>query len=65
MSREGVSARLRKVAELLAARGFVPKGTDMGAAAVTRRLQTMAALSDMCARLGRAILVGRDGVRNR
>jgi hypothetical protein len=55
-----VSARLRTVAELLSARGFVPKGVDMSAAAVTLRLRTLATLSDMCARLGRATLVRRD-----
>jgi hypothetical protein len=60
MSPEAVSARLREVADLLDARGFVHKGVEMSAAAVTQRLRTMAALSDMCARLGKAALVRRD-----
>lgn len=57
MSPPAVSARLREVAVLLEARGFVRKGVDMCAAAVTARLQTMATLSDMCVRLGRATLL--------
>jgi len=56
MSPAAVSARLRRVADLLDERGFLRKGVDMSAAAVTLRLRTMAALSDMCARLGRATL---------
>lgn len=46
------------LAELLQARGFVPKGIGMSPTAVTARLRAMAALSDMCARLGKAKLVG-------
>jgi hypothetical protein len=60
MSPGAVSARLRTVAELLSARGFVQKGVDMSTAAVTLRLRTLATLSDMCARLGRASLHRRD-----
>ncbi len=59
MSPGAVSERLRTVAELLRARGFVQKGVDMSAAAVTLRLRTLATLSDMCARLGRATLLRR------
>lgn len=57
MSPGAVSARLQMVAALLSARGFVQKGVDMSPAAVTLRLRTLATLSDMCARLGRATLV--------
>jgi hypothetical protein len=34
------------------ARGFIAKGVDLSSAAVTARLRTLAALSDMCRRLG-------------
>jgi hypothetical protein len=60
MSPKAVTARLREVAQLLDERGFVQKGVDMSAAAITLRLRTMATLSDMCARLGKASLVGGD-----
>ncbi len=56
MSSAGVTARLHEVGRLLRVRGFVRKGVDMGAAAVTGRLKTQGALSDMCRRLG---VVGR------
>ncbi len=54
MSRTAVTARLRQVGDLLANRGLVDKTTDMSAAAVTDRLRTLGALSDMCRRLGTA-----------
>jgi hypothetical protein len=47
-----ITARLRELARLLAARGFVSKDVDMSAAAITARVRTMASLSDMCRRLG-------------
>ena len=56
MSRDAISARLRTVARLLEERGFTRKGVDMSPAAVTLRLQSMAALSTMCLRLGRATI---------
>ena len=56
MGREAISARLRAVARLLEERGFASKGVDMSRAAVTLRLQSMAALSTMCLRLGRATI---------
>ena len=59
MGREAISARLRVVARLLEERGFASKGVDMSPAAVTSRLETMAALSTMCLRLGKAILTSR------
>jgi len=51
MSREAVSSRLREMARLFAQRGFVVKDVDMSSAAVSARLRTMAALSDLCRRL--------------
>jgi len=51
MDAQAVTARLREVARLLAARGFVKKGIDMSPAAVTARLRTLGALCDMCRRL--------------
>jgi hypothetical protein len=51
MSRTAVTARLREMAALLAARGFVAKGVDMSPAAVAGRLRAMGALSDMCRKL--------------
>jgi hypothetical protein len=60
MSREAITARLRTMARMLAERGFVTKGVDMSPTAVTLRLQTMAALSSMCLRLGRATVVKRS-----
>lgn len=54
MRRDAVTARLCAVAFLLEERGFVDKGVDMSPAAVTSRLQSMAALSSMCLRLGTA-----------
>ena len=57
MSSHAVTARLREAAGMLEARGFVDKGIDMSPEAVTRRLQCMAALSEMCLRLGRATFV--------
>ena len=56
MGREAVSARLRDVARLLDERGFLNKGIDMSRTAVTLRLQSMAALSTMCLRLGKATI---------
>jgi hypothetical protein len=52
MSARAVTARLRRVAALLADRGFVSKGVAMDVASVRARLRVMAALSDMCRRLG-------------
>lgn len=46
-----ITARLRELSRLLQARGFVSKQVDMSAAAVTKRVETMASLSDMCRRL--------------
>jgi len=54
MSPRAVSARLRRISDLLNQRGFVRKSADMSPNAVTLRLRSMAALSDMCARLGKA-----------
>ena len=51
MSAAAVSARLRYAAQLLAERGFVPKGVDMSPGAVTNRLRSQAALSTMCQKL--------------
>jgi hypothetical protein len=47
------------VARLLDERGFLNKGVDMSRAAVTLRLQSMAALSTMCLRLGKATIARR------
>jgi UDP-N-acetylmuramate-alanine ligase len=52
------------VARLLEERGFAIKGVDMSRTAVTSRLQSMAALSSMCARLGKAT-VASGGLRSR
>jgi hypothetical protein len=49
---QAITARLRELARLLSARGFVSKDVDMSAAAITARVRTMASLSDMCRRLG-------------
>ena len=65
MSREAISARLRAVARLLEERGFTSKGVDMSRAAVTSRLQSMAALSTMCLCLGKATLTSRGSERAR
>jgi hypothetical protein len=46
-----VTSRLREVARLLEGRGFITKGINMSAAAVTLRLRAMGSLSDMCRRL--------------
>jgi hypothetical protein len=51
MTPAAVTARLREMAALLAARGLVSKGVDMTPAAVTARLRAMGALSDMCRKL--------------
>jgi hypothetical protein len=56
MSRDAVSTRLRAMARLLDERGFTSKGVDMSRTAVTLRLQSMAALSTMCLRLGKATI---------
>jgi hypothetical protein len=56
MCPKAVSARLRTVARLLEERGFTSKGVDMSRTAVTSRLQSMAALSSMCVRLGKATI---------
>jgi len=65
MSRDAISARLRVVARLLEERGFASKGVDMSRAAVTLRLQSMAALSTMCLRLGKATITDLGGKRTR
>jgi hypothetical protein len=44
------------MARLLDERGFASKGVDMSRSAVTLRLQSMAALSTMCRRLGKATI---------
>jgi hypothetical protein len=64
MSPESVSTRLRTVARLLEERGFTSKGVDMSRTAVTSRLQSMAALSSMCVRLGKATIAS-SGLRTR
>jgi hypothetical protein len=61
MSAQAITDRLRQSARLLEERGFVNKGVDMSRAAVTRRLQSMAALSAMCLRLRRATIVSLAG----
>ena len=48
---EAITARLRELSRCLRARGFVDKGLDMSAPAVTTRLRVLAALSDMCRQL--------------
>jgi hypothetical protein len=53
------------VARLLEERGFMNKGVDMSRAAVTRRLQSMAELSSMCLRLGKASIASRHGEQAR
>ena len=63
MSRAAISARLRAVAKLLEERGITSKGVDMSPTAVTLRLQSMAALSTMCLRLGKATLTSRGSDR--
>lgn len=60
-SPEGVTARLRELSRLLDARGFVAKGVDMSATAVTARLKILGGLSDMCRRLGAVGERHRDG----
>lgn len=49
-----VTARLRQVSRLLAERGMTKKGVDMSTQAVSGRLRTLGALSDMCRRLAEA-----------
>jgi hypothetical protein len=44
------------MARMLDERGFTSKGVDMSCTAVTLRLQSMAALSTMCLRLGKATI---------
>ncbi len=56
MSRKAVSARLHRLSDLFNQRGLVRKGVDMSPGAVISRLRSMAALSDMCARLGKAVI---------
>jgi hypothetical protein len=51
MRPEAVTARLREVSRLLAERGLVVKEVDMSPAAISARLRTLGALSDMCRRL--------------
>ncbi|MEO8213104.1 MAG: hypothetical protein ABI560_07920 [Myxococcales bacterium] len=51
MSSWAVAARLRDMSRQRDARGFIAKGVDMSVPAVTTRLRTLAALSDMCLRL--------------
>jgi hypothetical protein len=53
MAPDAVTWRLRRVAELLAARGIVTKGVDMSPHAVTARLAVLGSLSDMCRRLAK------------
>jgi hypothetical protein len=53
MGPEAVTARLRRAAELLRARGMVARSVDMSPGAITGRLRTWGALSDMCHRLAR------------
>jgi hypothetical protein len=65
MSREAISARLRDMARLLDERGFASKGVDISRTAVTLRLQSMAALSTMCLRLGKATISSRDDKQGR
>ena len=64
MSPKSVSTRLRTVARLLEERGFTSKGVDMSRTALTSRLQSMAALSSMCLRLGKANIAS-SGPRTR
>ena len=64
MSPRAVSTRLRAVARLLEERGFTSKGVDMSRTAITSRLQSMAALSSMCAHLGKATIAS-SGPRTR
>lgn len=56
-----VTARLRELSRLLAARGFVVKGVDMSPPAVTARLKILGGLSDMCLRLAKVGERLRDG----
>ena len=67
MGAQAITARLRAVSRLLAERGFVDKGVDMSCVAVTRRLESMSALSSMCLRLGQArtVPVGPGGAGGR
>jgi hypothetical protein len=51
MSRSAVTERLLRVAALLRTRGIVLKGVDMSPRAVSERLRTAGALSDLCRRL--------------
>jgi hypothetical protein len=53
MSKSAVTSRLREVSRLLRESGFRSKATVMTKVAVTTRLKTMGALSDLCRRLGR------------
>jgi len=46
-----VTARLREMSRLLAERGFVSKGVDMSPAAISARLRSWSALTEMCRRL--------------
>jgi hypothetical protein len=61
MSPSAVTERLRAMARLLDENGFASKGVDMSRAAVTLRLRSMAALSSMCLRLGRATIASQHG----
>ena len=56
MGPAAVTTRLREIARQREARGFVAKGVEMSVSAVTARLRTLGALSDMCLRL---VAVGR------
>ncbi|HZA50219.1 MAG TPA: hypothetical protein VE549_05730 [Myxococcaceae bacterium] len=51
MHSEAITARLREVSRLLTERGHVRKGVDMSSNAISGRLRTLGALSDMCRRL--------------
>ena len=52
MSARAVTERLLEVSRQQGARERPPKAVDMARAAVTARLSTLGALSDMCRRLG-------------
>jgi hypothetical protein len=51
MDAAAVTRRLRLVATLLRERGMTAKGVDMSPTAITSRLRTMSALSELCRRL--------------
>jgi hypothetical protein len=63
MAAAAVTARLREMAKLRVQAGYVDKRPAMTSAAITARLKTLGALSDMCRRLAvvGARLRPRDG----